>query len=90
MTKHKLLKYLYEREWTTPYDIAREFNLSHSAIFSRFEALRANGVVTRRRFRTDAGTLNYYYSLTSKGLNKLYYFDELGCKRPECPCAREG
>lgn len=89
MTKHELLQYLSESGWATSYDVAREFNLTHAAMFSRFETLRAGGFVKRKRFKNETGNLNYHYSLSPKGLNKLYYFDERGCKKPECICTEE-
>ncbi len=90
MSKHELLQYISGSGWVTPDVIAGEYYLSVTGVFSRLEALRVTGFVKRERFKTQDGILRYHYSLTSKGVKKLDYFDASGCSNSECFCARRG
>ncbi|MEJ2697524.1 MAG: DeoR family transcriptional regulator [Candidatus Sulfobium sp.] len=74
--KHQTLRFIKGKEKVRAKDINEQFNYSQGTARSYLSYLAKQGLLER----TAIG-----YILSDKGINRLHYFETIGCDNPDCP-----
>jgi predicted transcriptional regulator len=85
MTKHEALSYLVGSPGSTKKGMSGFFSIAYTTASDTLNRLHTQKLI----YITGKLKRRSQYVLTDKGLDRLSYFDEHGCRNQDCLCHRE-